>query len=228
VISLLTIASVGTIGSLYFSPYAWRFWCASALRRQVIKDRTIVLTYDDGPTAAVTPELLDVLAHYRAKATFFMLGRNAERHMDIANRVFAEGHDIGCHSYQHLNAWKVVPWTAISDISAGYNKLSSWCPPDGMYRPPFGKITLPTYLAVRCRGATIGWWTIASGDTYNPLPRSKQVVDRLLREGGGIILMHDSHRSKERNDFVIETTTLLLEAASREGFVIKRLGELSH
>ena len=133
---------------------------------------------------------------------------------------------MGCHSDQHFNAWKVDPWRAVADINAGYDRLSSWVASDGMYRPPFGKMTLPTHLAIRSRGAPVGWWTINSGDTHTPLPQPKRVVDRLLREGGGVVLMHDLERSPDRNAFVLEATAHLLEAAARESFKIKRLSEL--
>jgi peptidoglycan-N-acetylglucosamine deacetylase len=220
-------AAVGTIGCLaYYSPYFSRLFCASALRRRVTKDRLLILTYDDGPSSSVTPEILELLRHHHAKATFFMLGRSARQNASVADRIVEEGHDVGCHSDQHFNAWKVSPWKALADINAGYAGLSTWVASDGMYRPPFGKMTLPTHLAVRRRGAPVGWWTIVSGDTYTPLPRPKQVVDRLIRDGGGVILMHDLDRSPDRNAFVLETTTLLLEAAARESFHVKRLSEV--
>jgi peptidoglycan/xylan/chitin deacetylase (PgdA/CDA1 family) len=213
-------------GAIYYSPHAWRLARVRALRKQAIKDRILVLTYDDGPSDSTTPAILELLRSHGAKATFFMLGRSAERNAGVADRIIEDGHDAGCHSQQHLNAWKVAPWAAVADVNAGYNKLSSWVAPDGIYRPPYGKMTAPTYLSIRRRGASVGWWTIDSGDTHSQLPQPKQVVDRLQREGGGIILMHDLDRSEDRNNFVLETTALLLKAAEREAFKIKRLSEL--
>ena len=228
VISVFTPAAVGLIGSAaaYYSPYAWRLYRVNALRKRVIRDRTLILTYDDGPSSSTTPAVLDLLRRHDAKATFFMLGRSADQNASIANRIVEEGHDVGCHSDRHLNAWKVNPWNAVGDINAGYGKLAPWVAPDGMYRPPFGKMTLPTSYAIRLRGAYVGWWTIDSGDTRSPLPQPKLVADRLVREGGGIVLMHDLDRSSDRNDFVLETTALLLDIAERESFNIKRLSEL--
>jgi hypothetical protein len=95
-----------------------------------------------------------------------------------------------------------------------------------MFRPPYGKMSLPTYWSVRRRGAPVGWWTIDSGDTHSPLPQPRQVVDRLMRDGGGIILMHDIDRSEGRNNFVLETTERLLDVAKREAFSVKPLSEL--
>ena len=221
------VAGVGTFGCLaYYSPYASRLFNVSALRKRVTKERTLVLTYDDGPSCAVTPAILEILGRHNAKATFFMLGRSAQQNASIADRIVEEGHDVGCHSDQHLNAWKVDPIRAVADINAGYDRLSSWVASNGMYRPPFGKMTLPTHLAIWRRGACIGWWTIDSRDTRSPLPRPEQVVDHLLRQGGGVVLMHDLDRSPDRNAFVLETTGQLLEAAARESLTVKRLSDL--
>ena len=229
-ISLLAPAAAGIIGSaaVYYSPSAWRYHRVNALRKRVTRDRILILTYDDGPSNSTTPAILGLLRRHNAKATFFMLGRSAQQNASIADRIVEDGHDVGCHSDKHLNAWKVDPWTAVADINAGYDKLVSWVAPGGMYRPPFGKMTLPTSCAIRGRGAYVGWWTIDAGDTRSRLPQPKQIADRLAREGGGIILMHDLDRSSDRNDFVLETTALLLDTAARESFNIKRLSELCH
>ena len=149
----LTSAAVGALGLAYYSPYASRLISVSALRRRVTKGRMLILTYDDGPSNLVTPEILDLLRRHNAKATFFMLGRSARQNASVADLIVKEGHDVGCHTDQHFNAWKVDPWTALADINAGYERLSSWVAPDGMYRPPFGKMTLPTQLAIRRRRA---------------------------------------------------------------------------
>jgi peptidoglycan/xylan/chitin deacetylase (PgdA/CDA1 family) len=218
------VALIG--GAAYYSPHVWRLACVRALRKRVIKDRVLVLTYDDGPSDSTTRAILELLRRHKAKATFFMLGRNAQQNTSVADRIIEEGHDAGCHSHQHLNAWKVAPWAAMADINAGYDKLSRWVTPHGMFRPPYGKMTFPTYWTVRRRGASVGWWTIDSGDTHSPLPQPKQVVDHLVRDGGGIILMHDLDRSNDRNSFVLETTERLLNAAKREAFNIKCLSEL--
>jgi peptidoglycan-N-acetylglucosamine deacetylase len=226
-IVLTTTASLGLAGSAaYFLPAALRVGRVQRLRQQLSKERLIALTYDDGPGATVTPRLLDLLRSYDARATFFMLGRSAQQHPEIADRVLAEGHDVGCHSDQHLNAWKVMPWTAIADIDAGYRRLAPWVAPDGLFRPPHGKVTLPTFWALCRRGAKAWWWTIDAGDTFAILPRPSDVADHVLNQGGGIILMHDLDRSAERNDFVLETSALLLDLAKRESLKITSLHHL--
>ncbi len=220
-------ATIGLAGSaVYFSPWLWRQYRMNRVHREVVKNRILALTYDDGPSSAFTPQLLDLLQRRDARATFFMLGRHAQQHPHIVDRVIEEGHDVGCHSDQHLHAWKTLPWDAVADIDAGYERLSRWVQPDGMFRPPYGKMTLPTYWSIRRRRAPVWWWTIDSGDTHNVPPTASQVADKLKREGGGIVLMHDLDRTQPRNEFVLEVTAALLDVAQRESFQVKPLREL--
>jgi peptidoglycan-N-acetylglucosamine deacetylase len=221
------LAAIGLAGSaVYFSPWVWRRYRMNHIRREVVKNRILALTYDDGPSGELTPQLLDLLQSRGASATFFMLGRHAQRHPDIVERVVTQGHDVGCHSDQHLNAWKALPWDAVADINAGYKRLSRWIQPNGMFRPPHGKMTFPTYWSIRRRGAPVWWWTIDSKDTYDVLPSVNQVADRLRREGGGIVLMHDLDRTQERTDFVLELTAALLDVAQQESFKVMPLRQL--
>jgi peptidoglycan/xylan/chitin deacetylase (PgdA/CDA1 family) len=220
-------ATIGLAGSaIYFSPWLWRQHRMNRVRRELVKNRILVLTYDDGPSPVLTPQLLDLLQSRRARATFFMLGRHAQQYPHIVDRVIEAGHDVGCHSDQHLHAWKVLPWEAVADIDAGYEKLSPWIAANAMFRPPYGKMTLSTYLSVRRRRAPVWWWTIDSGDTHQAMLTANQVADRLRRDGGGIVLMHDLDRTQPRNSFVLELTETLLDVAQRESFQIKPLREL--
>ena len=227
---MMTTALAATIGlagsAIYFSPWLWRQYRMSRIRKEIVRDRTIALTYDDGPSSAFTPRLLDLLQSRGARATFFMLGRHALLNPQIVDRVIQEGHDIGCHSDQHMNAWKVLPWEAVTDINRGYKQLSRWIGSNGMFRPPHGKMTLPTYWSIRQRRSPVWWWTVDSGDTHAALPTASQVVDRLQQDGGGIVLMHDLARTQSRDEFVLETTSAILDFAERESFQIKRLSEL--
>ena len=226
---LTSIASAGLIGfGAYFSPHVERLRSVRALKKLARANRTLVLTYDDGPSDSVTPKLLSLLRNCNAHASFFMLGRSAQQYPSVADRVLQEGHEIGCHTKNHLNAWKTSPWRSIADIDAGYHALSSWVPSNGAFRPPYGKITLPTYLAIRHRRAPLGWWTIDSGDTHDRLPEPQKVADVVVDEGGGVVLMHDLERTAERNEFVLETTSLLLNLAARQAFTIKRLSDLCY
>lgn len=230
-ISPVSIGVAGIVGlsSLYVMPWLWRHQQMAVVRKHASARRLLALTFDDGPSVTATPELLDLLKSYQARATFFMLGKHAQEHPDIVDRVIREGHEVGCHSDQHLNAWKVTPWRAIKDIERGYEHLAPWIPRNAPFRPPYGKITLPTQRAVLRRGAPIWWWTIDSYDTLKVLPSPVDVAESLREAGGGIVLLHDGSltpRSNERRAFTLAATAALLDCAKREGISSSTLGNL--
>jgi len=231
-VNVTAAVSIGLLGSsAYFVPWSqwsWRLGRLTAIRNEIAESRILALTYDDGPSQNVTPRLLDLLRQDSAVATFFMLGQNAKRYPHIVERVVKEGHDIGCHSYRHLNAWKVTPSRAVADINAGYDSLSSWLGPSGMFRPPYGKMTLPTYWLIRHRAASVWWWTIDSGDTQKVVPNKEKLLETVRRQNGGIILMHDLERTKERDSFVLDATAALLKLAAQESLSIVTLTQLCH
>ena len=213
----------------YFYPWVWRQHVMKTVVRHLRGKRILSLTYDDGPSKALTPRILDLLRQYDAKATFFVVGERARQHPEIVDRIVKDGHEIGCHSERHLNAWRVLPWHASADIDDGYRSLSQWLPSNGKFRPPHGKMTLPTYFTIRKRMASVWWWTIDSGDTHSALPNPDSVEKAIGDAQGGIILMHDLHwrdRVLERDEFVLETTKMLLESAKRNSLTVATLDRI--
>jgi peptidoglycan-N-acetylglucosamine deacetylase len=223
---LAGIGCAAAAASTYFLPQAGRYSNARALRNATAKTRSLVLTYDDGPGVSSTPALLSLLNTRAAKATFFLVGRQAQAHPEIVDNIRAAGHEIGCHSFAHHHAWKVPPWTALRDIKGGYAALARWLPADGIYRPPYGKISLATWLSLRRRHARTVLWTADCGDTHAVLPPADAVIEEVHKAGGGVILLHDFDRATERVDYVLQVTGALLDLAQREGMTVRKLGEL--
>lgn len=189
----------------------------------------LVLTYDDGPGASLTPRLLELLASQEASATFFVLGRRVAGREAVIDRILREGHEVGCHGQNHLNAWRTLPWRAVEDIDAGYRTLAPWLSLDATFRPPHGKSTLATWWRLNRRGARLSWWTIDSGDTHPTLPDPERIVEDVANKHGGVVLMHDFDREidqSQRAEFVFRTTDLLLRAARREGLKVCRYRDL--
>jgi len=201
-----------------------------ALRRRCRLTRTLVLTYDDGPGAELTPAILKLLAGANARATFFPTARSALANPELLSQVAAAGHEIGCHSARHLHAWKAAPWSTVRDVDDGFGALARWVARDGLYRPPYGKITLPTWWAVRRQRAVFAWWTVDSGDTYATLPDPRAVVAAVRGDGGGVVLLHDFDRDpatrSARHAHVLNTTAMLLELARTEGLRLRTYREL--
>ena len=94
----------------FFKNYVWRF------SMDLSKQKTIYLTFDDGPTPKITKWTLDTLKQFNAKATFFCIGKNVENHPKIFNQIIADGHSIGNHTHNHLNGWETENDTYIENV----------------------------------------------------------------------------------------------------------------
>ncbi len=224
------IGAAALAAGAYFAPHFLRLAQTRRLRAVCACRRTLVLTYDDGPGPELKPRVLTLLAEFGVRATFFLLGRRVADHPEPVDEVAAAGHEIGCHSQNNRHAWRTVPWRNVRDVDAGYRTLARWVPTSGLYRPPNGKVTLATWYAVRRRRAAVAWWTVDSGDTHAVLPTAQSVVERVRRDGGGVVLMHDFDRDPAsraaRHAHVLDTTAQLLELARVEALPPCTLGRL--
>lgn len=210
----------------YLSPAAWKPLSIRRLGARCRERRVLVLTYDDGPGPSVTTALLDLLDEFNAPATFFVSGERVMPHMDVARELTRRGHEVGCHGYRHLHAWKNGPGSLRDDFARGCGAAVTCGASDPIsFRPPFGKLVLPTWLASRHRGTRLAWWTHDSGDSFELLPERSPAFE-LLEEGGGVALLHDLDRSEARNEFVLATTRTLLEGARERGLGVVRFCDL--
>ena len=155
----------------------------------------IALTFDDGPSAALTPKLLDLLAARHLKATFFVVGQNAADHPDILKRAVREGHEIANHSWSHPNLGKMSDEAVRRElqktddaIAAAIGKRPT------LLRPPYGSITASQKRWIHQEfGYRIIIWDVDPLDWKRPGP--SVVTARILKEtkAGSIVLAHDIH-----------------------------------
>ena len=193
--------------------------------------RRIALTYDDGPGPPLTPRRHARLRAHAAAAPIVILGSRAQTDPDTVRAVRDAGHEIGTHSFAHLRAWKALPWRSVRDLAA-----DGWAEPilgaiPRLVRPPYGKMTLATWLACLLRGRRIAWWTIDSGDTWPTLPDPAAMAKSVIDAGGGVVLLHDFDREGHadqgaRQQYVLDVTREILAAGSRAGFTFCRYSDL--
>ena len=155
----------------------------------------IALTFDDGPSATLTPKLLDLLAARHLKATFFVVGQNAADHPDILKRAVREGHEIANHSWSHPNLGKMSDDAVRRElqktddaIAAAIGKRPT------LMRPPYGSITAHQKKWIHEEfGYRIIIWDVDPLDWKRPGP--SVVTARILKEthAGSIVLAHDIH-----------------------------------
>lgn len=155
----------------------------------------IAMTFDDGPSALLTPKLLDMLKERNIKVTFFLIGENVKAHPEIVQRMIAEGHEIGNHSWNHPALSKLSMAAAdqqISDTNKVIQAAVGQTPT--LMRPPYGATT--PYLTRRINeifGMKVILWSVDPLDwKYR---NSQHVYDEILKQvhPGAIILSHDIH-----------------------------------
>jgi peptidoglycan-N-acetylglucosamine deacetylase len=199
------------------------------LRRRCARAGVLALTYDDGPGPRLTPRLLDLLAERDARATFYVLGERALAAPEVVDRLVAEGHELACHGYAHVDGVRASRDEVKRDIERGYAALGRWLAEDAAFRPPYGKLTPRTWRMLHRRGARLGWWTVDSRDSLLEPPDLDAAVRRVDAAGGGVVLLHDFDRGpgdRDREDFTLEVTAALLDVAQSRGWRVSTQGAL--
>ncbi|HEX8521258.1 MAG TPA: polysaccharide deacetylase family protein [Tepidisphaeraceae bacterium] len=193
-ISLSTLAAVTAVaGPASYATFRPRCaWWGQVLSHGTRSGNAISLTFDDGPTPPYTSQILDILAHHRVKATFFVVGDNARNHPDILRRMHAEGHEIGNHTTTHPHyGWLrgATYWhNQIQETDDIVREAVGQSP--RFFRPPLGFKNPLTLQAARCLNKqTIAWTCRAFDGLANP---PETIHARLLRAcPGDILLLHD-------------------------------------
>ena len=179
---------------------------------------TVALTFDDGPHPKYTSELLDVLKILDVKATFFVIGENAERNPELIKRIVSEGHTLGHHSYSHSKNWG---WLSTEKVKEEIEKSIVLLEKIGgqksiYFRPPFGVTNPNIAKAIRFLGLVSVGWTLRSYDTtYTPDMVIRKIGKRI--KSGDIILMHDHLSSTPK---VVET---IVKESQKNGLIFVNL-----
>lgn len=178
-------------------------------------DKTIYLTFDDGPTPDVTEKVLKILDNYNAKATFFCLGENVKNHPEIFQNILKHGHSIGNHTFNHFNGWKTRNGKYISNIEKSEKYINS-----NLFRPPYGRIRKAQINEIKNKYKII-MWTVLAGDYDKNISKEKclnNVIDNAQK--GSIIVFHDSVKAKENVLFALPE---VLKYFSNLGFSFERI-----
>ena len=197
------------------SLYPRRIW------RMPDANRSLYLTFDDGPHPEITTAVLDVLAQYKARATFFCIGDRVTRYPAVYQRILAEGHAVGNHTYRHLHGRKNADEDYLEDVSA-----AARCMDTRLFRPPYGRLRAAQQKGVEGMGMTTVMWTVLSGD-YDVAMKKEDCAARILQQvcAGDIFLFHDSEKAAPRMFHALEC---LLDKGLREGYSFEaiRLSDL--
>jgi peptidoglycan/xylan/chitin deacetylase (PgdA/CDA1 family) len=200
-----------------------------ALLRRKVRGR-LVLTYDDGPGPRLEGRLIATLKERNARATFFL---NAKRSLEYPERTAVlkdAGHEVACHTFEHLNAWRTSPWRSMRDANKAYRVLDNWLTTRSTYRPPSGRVTASVWLLLTVKGIRMALWTHDSGDTFPQLPDPSSIVADVSQAGGGVVLMHSFDRRgkdfEQKEGYVVELTDRLLDLARQKHLQVCSFSEL--
>jgi peptidoglycan/xylan/chitin deacetylase (PgdA/CDA1 family) len=182
----------------------------------------IAMTFDDGPSPETTPRLLDILKQRNIKATFFMIGQNAERNPTIVKRILAEGHEIGNHSWTHPQLSKLSDDRVTEEINKTQNAIkdaSGYTPV--LIRPPYGAITARQKEWIEKQfGLSVIIWSVDPFDWKRP---GASVIEQRILAGarpGAIVLSHDIHKQ------TVDAMPATLDALAEKGFKFVTVSQL--
>lgn len=188
-------------------------------------EKAIYLTFDDGPIPEVTPWVLDQLKSFNAKATFFCIGENVQKHPEIFKKIIAEGHKVGNHTFNHFNGWKTsTPEYVLNTLKARQiiekNLPGKEPAKNALFRPPYGRIKSKQVRELQKRDFRIIMWSNLSMD-YSQISSEKCLQNVLKNaKSGNIIVFHDSLKAQKNLTKVLPR---VLEHFSVLGYSFKSL-----
>ena len=196
--------------------------------------RVVALTYDDGPNPPYTDQLLDVLAKHNVKATFFMIGNRIERHPETVNRVIAEGHQVGNHTYSHPLLGFLPPSYVQREIERTDDLLQQYgIANDSVFRAPLLTRFLPVAWVLAKSDRTHISCNVWSWDwtTQNPDKITETVLKKILSSTGtgSIIVLHDGKAENKNADRsgTVEATDRIITALKQDGYQFVRLSDVN-
>lgn len=180
----------------------------------------VALTFDDGPDEDATPAVLDALDGIGAKATFFVVGEQLERHWPIARDAAERGHELALHGYSHPRHEELVPPAARDEVAKGLGAFEAAVGRrPALMRPPYGRFSEHSYGACRSLGLEPVYWSAWATDWEELTPA--RIADLACRDlaAGMIVLLHDSARYAERRSALAtaEAVPLIAERAGDLG-----------
>jgi len=185
----------------------------SKIMRGPTSPKSIMLTFDDGPHPGYSDKLVQILGRYKVRATFFVVGSQAEKYPDLVKQEFEAGHVVGNHTYHHVSLTKIPLSYAAEEIGACSDILKRITGKSShFFRPPGGDYNQEIAEVANSLGYTLVLWTDDPGDYLN-LPIN-ELMNRTLDNitPGGIILLHDG------DDDAIRILPSLIEGLRAKGY----------
>ena len=154
-------------------------------------EKVVALTFDDGPHPTQTAEILDILEEYDVRATFFVIGKNAEANPELVKRELEEGHEVECHTYSHSYLQHLSYNEAKCEIERNESVLEGFGASPSLIRPPGGIISDSLKRVCEEKDYKIILWSVDTVDWKAPAPSRIIAEVKNNVAPGSVILMHD-------------------------------------
>ena len=186
---------------MHKTPYIIQKIYPSLTWRRPTQEKALYLTFDDGPVPGITPWVLEVLKKYDAGATFFCVGHNVKKYPHIFQRILAEGHQVGNHTYHHLNGWKTPATQYLKDSLKADEAMQNGAK-SALFRPPYGRITRKQRRQHRHKQIIL--WDVLSGD-FSAKLSPEQVLSQSIRHTrpGSVIVFHDNPKAEKNLKYAL-------------------------
>ena len=212
-----TPVTVSTVVKKMFPNYIWNIHS---------QEKTLYLTFDDGPTPEITDWVLACLKKYNAKATFFCIGKNVEQYPDIFVNIVNDAHTIGNHTFNHLKGWETNTKDYIENTMMCNYVLQIQNPKSSvvnLFRPPYGRIKPKQAKLLIEEGFKIIMWSVLSVDWDKNISEQKCYNNVVNNSGSGdIVVFHDSTKAFKNLQFALPK---VLEHYNNLGYKFKSIPE---
>lgn len=191
-------------------------------KREKDKSKIIYLTFDDGPDAIYTNQLLDLLKAHNVKATFFTVVKSAVDHKDIIDRMIKEKHAIGIHSYNHVSAMFQGPIKTKYEVEQAEKELSKIGVHTTLFRSPWGHTNLYQTYLLKKYGYKHVFWDVMAED-WEGKTTSNNIKMKLLHrvKSGDVICLHDARGENDAPSRTIKALSSMLPYWLDQGYEFK-------
>lgn len=191
-------------------PFMFRWAYPEAVWRLSKTEKSVYLTFDDGPIPEVTPWVLDLLNQHSIKATFFCVGENVSRYPEIFKQIIDEGHKVGNHSHHHVRGRDLSLKEYLNDVQEAQELIHS-----NLFRPPYGSLSIQQYNKLK-KLYKIVFWDVLTEDYNNKLTPNECLENvRKYSRNGSVIVFHDSLKASER---LLEFLPSAIQYLKEEGY----------
>lgn len=191
--------------------------------------KVVALTFDDGPYPPFTQNLLTVLEEKQVKATFFVVGNNASKYLEVVRQIAGQGHEVALHAGEHKDFLKLNSSELEGNISSGQKVLEELTGKPVKYmRPPHGFRDWAVMEATTDAGLKLVNWSVIPRDWTNP--GAKEIADRVCKDvfPGAIVLLHDGDAPSQTasREQTVEATALIIDELHKQGYNFVTVSQL--